>query len=102
MGSLVLIQEELTPRLNWPLGRIVQLFPGRDGVSRTAEIKTDRGTLVRSIQRLHHLEMDSPDALVAQEVESEGDQVVEEEGPTVTTRSGRRVKLRMIVPPSMI
>ena len=56
-GSVVLVQDDQQPRLRWPLGVITQLFPGRDGVVRTVEVKTVSGKLVRSIPRIHDLEI---------------------------------------------
>ena len=59
VGSLVLVQGETRHRLSWPIGVVKQVFPGRDGVVRAAEIKTSKGLLTRSIQRLHVLEISS-------------------------------------------
>ena len=36
---------------------IEKVFPGRDGIVRTAEVRTAKGTLIRPIQRLHSLEI---------------------------------------------
>ena len=38
------------------MGRVEKLFPGRDGLARTVELKTQKGNLCRPIQRLHRLE----------------------------------------------
>ena len=38
--------------MQWPLGRVVQVHPGSDGIIRTATIKTARGILKRSVKRL--------------------------------------------------
>jgi hypothetical protein len=59
VGSVVLVQGETRHRLSWPLGVVMRVFPGRDGVVRAAEIKTAKGLLTRSIQRLHPLEIAS-------------------------------------------
>ena len=57
LGELVLIRQENIRRVYWPLGRIVNIFPGRDGVIRAVEIKmTDNTILKRSVQMLHRLE----------------------------------------------
>jgi hypothetical protein len=48
---MVLIREDNTPRV------ITRLFPGKDGLVRSVELKTNKGTSVRSIQRLHDLEV---------------------------------------------
>lgn len=60
IGSIVLIQEDNVRRLDWVLGKIVELFPGSDGRIRTAKVKTPKGTLIRTVQRLHKLEFLDP------------------------------------------
>ena len=70
---MVLINDDMEKsRLKWPLGVVVQVFPGRDCVVRTAEIKTASGTIVRSVQRLHDLEVvrDSFDGPVSTELDT--------------------------------
>ena len=64
VGSVVMVREDKYPRLQWPLGRVTKLFPGRDGKIRSVEILTSKGkTLTRSIQLLHDLEIsDNPPA----------------------------------------
>ena len=57
VGSVVLIRQDNTPRLLWPLGVVQNVYPGRDGVSRAVQIKTKSGVYVRPIQRLHCLEV---------------------------------------------
>jgi hypothetical protein len=59
VGSVVLIREENTPRLNWPLGVVTELFPGKDGLVRSVCLKTTKGTLTRPIQLLHDLEINN-------------------------------------------
>ena len=51
----MLVQGETRHRLSWPIGVVKQVFPSRDGVVRAVEIKTSKGLLTRSIQRLHVL-----------------------------------------------
>ncbi|KAG1673513.1 hypothetical protein GQR58_015535 [Nymphon striatum] len=71
VGALVLIREDHLPRMQWPLGIVVDLYPGRDGLIRSVRIKTSKGEVNRPIQRLHSLEvnrfdnvkMDVPDPL---------------------------------------
>ena len=55
LGSLVLIKDELTSPLNWPLGRIVELHPGRDGITRVASVRTLKGTFKRPLVKLCHV-----------------------------------------------
>ncbi|XP_014673255.1 PREDICTED: uncharacterized protein LOC106813592 [Priapulus caudatus] len=42
-GSVVLVREDHIPRLSWPLGIIVEVFPGRDGLIRSVKVKTAKG-----------------------------------------------------------
>ena len=56
-GAVVLIQEENVPRQRWDLGVVTKLLPGRDGIARSAELRTVRGQKTRAIQRLHDLEI---------------------------------------------
>ena len=58
-GSVVLVREDNTPRLSWPLGVIVELFPGKDGIVRSVKIKTAKGVINRPVQRLHDLEINA-------------------------------------------
>ena len=59
-GSVVLLQDEKQPRVKWDLGVVTKLFPGRDGVSRSAEVRTSKGLKTRAVQRLHDLEISDP------------------------------------------
>ena len=55
VGDVVLICEDNVSRGKWPMGRIEELFPGKDGLVRTVELKTQKGNLCRPIQRLYRL-----------------------------------------------
>ena len=57
VGSIVLIREDNCPRLRWPLGIIDEMKTGRDGICRTVKVRTLSGTLLRSVQRIHVLEL---------------------------------------------
>ena len=59
VGSIVLIKEDNMPRLQWPMGVIVNVYPGKDGLIRSVDVKTRKGVINRSIQRLHDLEINS-------------------------------------------
>ena len=66
LGSVVLIHEDNTARLDWILGRVIELYPGRDRRVRSAKLQTSKGSLVRAVQRLHKLEvLDPPDEINA-------------------------------------
>lgn len=58
LGEIVLIGNDCSKRLEWPLGRIIELFPGKDGIVRVVRLITATGQLVRLVQRLYRLEVD--------------------------------------------
>lgn len=51
-GDMVIIREENTPPADWCMGRVLQVFPGNDGLVRSARIKTSTTELDRPIQKL--------------------------------------------------
>ena len=55
-NDIVIVIESSVPRNCWPLGRVLEVFSGRDGLVRTARIKTAKGELVRPITKLCLLE----------------------------------------------
>ena len=59
VGSVTLIRDENVPRLMWPLAVVTKLYPGSDGVVRTADLRTARGMRTRAVQRLHDLEVEA-------------------------------------------
>ncbi|GBM71929.1 hypothetical protein AVEN_163084-1 [Araneus ventricosus] len=58
IGDVVLV-ESTVKRINWPLGKVVQLIEGKDGVVRLVKIRTKQGDLLRTIQGLYPLEVSS-------------------------------------------
>ena len=56
VGSLVLIMDEKVPRGAWPLGLVLETNVGRDGLVRSARLKTKTSVLVRPISKLVLLE----------------------------------------------
>ena len=56
-GSVVLVQDEGRSRLHWPLGVIQNVYPGKDGIVRTVQVKTAKGLLTRPIQKVHNMEI---------------------------------------------
>ena len=56
--DLVLLQNEQSKRLQWPLGRVIAVTHGRDGLVRTVDVQTQSGTFRRPVQRLVKLELD--------------------------------------------
>ena len=51
-GDLRLIADENTPSKRWPLERIIKTFPGKDGLVRSARVKTSWSVLTRSVDKL--------------------------------------------------
>ncbi|GBP11625.1 hypothetical protein EVAR_77754_1 [Eumeta japonica] len=50
--QMVLIRDDITPPMKWPLGRVTVVYPGSDGASRVAEIKTSKGVVHRAINKI--------------------------------------------------
>jgi hypothetical protein len=55
-GDIVLLVDENSPRCLWPLGRVVEAYPGKDGFVRTVQVKTARSILIRPVDKLCLLE----------------------------------------------
>lgn len=51
-GSLVLLKEDNTPPLTWPMGRIVRLHEGKDGLTRVVTVKTANAEVRRNVNKL--------------------------------------------------
>ena len=56
VGDVVLIMDENVPRGAWPLGRVVDVNVGRDGLVRSVRLRTKTTYLVRPITKLVVLE----------------------------------------------
>ena len=74
VGSVVLIKEDNLPRMKWSLGVVEKLHVGKDGVPRSANLRTVRGLKTRAVQRLYNLEI-SEKEVVDSEVEAVGGKV---------------------------
>ncbi|CAK9799145.1 hypothetical protein ANTPLA_LOCUS1910 [Anthophora plagiata] len=57
--DLVLIKEEALPSMRWPLGRVLEIHPGKDGIVRVATIKTANGIYKRCVKKLCVLPTDT-------------------------------------------
>lgn len=51
-GQLVLVQENNVPPMTWPMGRVVDVHPGKDGIVRVATVQTKNGLFKRATRRL--------------------------------------------------
>ena len=58
-GDVVLIEDKSVPRIKWHLGVVQHVYPGRDGLIRSVDLKTKKGTLNRPIKKLYPLEINS-------------------------------------------
>ncbi|UYV74373.1 hypothetical protein LAZ67_11003269, partial [Cordylochernes scorpioides] len=94
-GEVVLIGRDDQKRIFWPLGRILELYPGKDCRERVARVRTATGEFVRPLKRLFSMELGSDisrevrlpktEGIKAQEIPTDGEQ-------SIFTRSGREVK----------
>lgn len=55
VGQLVLIRDDRYPPTKWPLGRVVNVHPGQDGIIRVASVKTASGIFKRPVVRISPL-----------------------------------------------
>jgi hypothetical protein len=51
-GKMILLSEKNLPPTSWAIGRVIEVYPGSDGVVRVARIKTANGTFTRPVNRL--------------------------------------------------
>uniref|UniRef100_A0A8D8TJ91 Integrase catalytic domain-containing protein n=1 Tax=Cacopsylla melanoneura TaxID=428564 RepID=A0A8D8TJ91_9HEMI len=51
-GQVVLIKQDNVPPLHWSLARIIETYPGADGIARVALVKTQKGELKRPVNKL--------------------------------------------------
>lgn len=57
VGDIVLVGSDNKKRIDWPLARIENVYPGKDGVARVFKLKTASGFIIRPLQRLYPLEV---------------------------------------------
>lgn len=63
VGRLVLVQDDRYPPLKWPLGRVVNVHPGPNDLTRVVTVKTATATLQRHISRLCPLHLEDGDQI---------------------------------------
>ncbi|GFS55676.1 uncharacterized protein TNCV_131851 [Trichonephila clavipes] len=73
VGEIVLIGEDNKKRLFWPMARIIELIPGRDGKIRTVKLKTQHGIVLRPVQRVYPLEIRANENCVTEKIAGEGE-----------------------------
>ena len=52
VGDVVIIREDNVISCKWPMGRIVQVFPGNDNLVRVVSVKTAQGTYKRPVTKV--------------------------------------------------
>ena len=55
VGVLVVISTKDLPRSYWPMGRVIEVYPGPDGVARSVKLKTKKGEFIRPSALLYLL-----------------------------------------------
>ena len=50
--DIVLIVSTDTPRGNWPIGRVMRVYPGKDGHTRVVRVQVGQNELLRPISKL--------------------------------------------------
>ena len=55
---MVIVVDPNSPRAHWPIGRVTEVYPGSDGVIRSAKVKTRLNELVRPVTKICLLEKD--------------------------------------------
>ncbi|XP_035228052.1 uncharacterized protein LOC118200221 [Stegodyphus dumicola] len=103
VGEVVLVGSENQKRLNRPLAVIEELYPGRDGHVRVVKVKTPLGHLIRPVQKIYPLEVNSsgdpviPDKHPTNDTPaaSQNDILIQKDVSTAprTSRSGRVIKI---------
>ena len=57
VNDVVLVMSPKTPRGHWPLGRVVEVYPGKDGHVRVAKVQVGKEQFLRPITKLCQLEL---------------------------------------------
>ncbi|XP_053699038.1 uncharacterized protein LOC128746009 [Sabethes cyaneus] len=59
IGDFVLLVDDNSKPKQWPLGRIIELFPGLDGLIRVVAVKTCSGIMRRDIRKIRVIPLDA-------------------------------------------
>ncbi|GBN35216.1 hypothetical protein AVEN_2893-1 [Araneus ventricosus] len=54
--DVFLIGADNIKHINWALGKVIEIVPGREGVTRLVKLQTARDELIRPIERLYPLD----------------------------------------------
>lgn len=59
VGDLVFLMEDTLPPGQWMIGRVVECYPGKDGLVRNVQIRTAKGTYTRAVTKCCLLPVES-------------------------------------------
>ena len=65
VDNILIIKEDNTHPMCWPLARIIQTFDGNDNIVRVVQVKTQTGFYIRPVSRLIPLHREEPEDLKA-------------------------------------
>ncbi|GFQ78449.1 hypothetical protein TNCT_281111 [Trichonephila clavata] len=68
LSEIALIKNPNRKRLYWPLGKVVELIPGRDGKVRTLKLRCSNSEIIRPIQRVFPSEIQSAETAESDDV----------------------------------
>ena len=55
--DIVLLTSAENPRAHWPLGKVLEVYPGKDGYVRTVKLQVGKKQFVRLIVKVGPLEL---------------------------------------------
>lgn len=55
IGQLIIMHVDNQPALSWPMGRIIKVTPGKDGITRVVKIRTQSGEYDRPVSKISML-----------------------------------------------
>ncbi|XP_050065896.1 uncharacterized protein LOC126554955 [Aphis gossypii] len=58
VGNMVVVKTVDSPPLSWPLGRVIEVYPGTDQIVRVAKVITSKGVFTRPVVKLVPLPTD--------------------------------------------
>ena len=58
VGDIVLLVSPESARAHWPLGKVIEVYPGKDGYIRSVKLQVNDKQPVRPIVKLCPLELD--------------------------------------------
>ena len=101
VGDIVLIRDEpLVSRLQWPLAKVIKVHPGVDGRVRSVDVRTAKGIVCRPIKRLHKLEVCHLPDLVDSTIEPVEEMVSQDEELPEISSNGVNQNVKYINKPS--